>query len=416
MEKGKERRPLRIGLFIDGYYPMVDGVVHVVDNLARNMTAAGEAVTVFAPVADKKYDDRQFPYKVVRGPSMRVGFMDYALPLLFFSRKFKRAVRQARLDIVHIHAPFVAGPIAQKIAKKQGIPVIGTFHSQYKKDFERYVKSKFIRNRLLRHIVKVFDRCDLVLTMTEATEVIARSYGSRAKIALLPNGTNLCETPAADRLAREVAARYRDTPRQKLLLFVGRLYLLKNLPFAVDVCACLRDKGFDFKFLLVGWGKDERALREQVGRCSLEERVIFVGRVDGEEALGAYYKASDLLLFPSTYDMDPLVKNEAAAFSLPGIFAEGSPAACGVEDGVNGYTAPLTAEAFAERILALFANEAAYSAVCANARQSLYRSWDAIAREHLRLYREQILRRENTDEKYKGGDRKRIRCGKAPHG
>ena len=169
MEKGKERRPLRIGLFIDGYYPMVDGVVHVVDDLARNMTAAGEDVTVFAPVADKKYDDRQLPYKVVRGPSMRVGFMDYALPLLFFSRKFKRAVRQARLDIVHIHAPFVAGPIAQKIAKKQGIPVIGTFHSQYKKDFERYVKSKFIRNRLLRHIVKVFDRCDLVLTMTEAT-------------------------------------------------------------------------------------------------------------------------------------------------------------------------------------------------------------------------------------------------------
>ena len=45
MEKDKERRPLRIGLFIDGYYPMVDGVVHVVDNLARNMTAAGEDVT-----------------------------------------------------------------------------------------------------------------------------------------------------------------------------------------------------------------------------------------------------------------------------------------------------------------------------------------------------------------------------------
>lgn len=215
MEKDRDlgSAPLRVGLFIDCYYPMVDGVVHVVDNLARNMIAAGAEVTVFAPTADKKYDDAQLPYRVVRGPSLRVGFMDYTLPLLSFSARFKREIRRAKLDVMHIHAPFVSGPIAEKIAKKQGVPVIGTFHSQYKKDFARYLKSRFLQKRLLSHVVKVFDRCDLVLTMTEATEAVARSYGCKAKIALLPNGTNLKETEKTAAAAAEVAARYRENPR-----------------------------------------------------------------------------------------------------------------------------------------------------------------------------------------------------------
>lgn len=404
MEKDRDlgSAPLRVGLFIDCYYPMVDGVVHVVDNLARNMIAAGAEVTVFAPTADKKYDDAQLPYRVVRGPSLRVGFMDYALPLLSFSARFKREIRRAKLDVMHIHAPFVSGPIAEKIAKKQGVPVIGTFHSQYKKDFARYLKSRFLQKRLLSHVVKVFDRCDLVLTMTEATEAVARSYGCKAKIALLPNGTNLKETEKTAAAAAEVAARYRENPRQKLLLFVGRLYLLKNLELAIDACARLRDRGFDFKFLLVGWGKDEEVLRRQVRDLSLEERVLFVGRVDGAENLGAYYKACDLLLFPSAYDMDPLVKNEAAAFSLPAILAEGTPAASGVTDGVNGYIAPLGADAFAERIISALSDEAAHAAVRARAHETLYRPWDEIAAEHLRLYREEIARKAAQGEKTRG--------------
>ena len=405
MEQKTEEKgtPLRVGLFIDSFYPMVDGVVHVVDNLARQMLAAGADVTVFAPVADKKYDDAQLPYKVVRGPSLRVGFMDYALPMLFFSPRFKRAVKQAKLDVMHVHAPFVTAPIAQKIAKKQGVPVVGTFHSQYKKDFERYLKSKCLQRILLRHIVRVFDRCDLLLTMTEATEAVARSYGCKAKIALLPNGTNLRATPAAAERAAELRARLLTSSRQKLLLFVGRLYLLKNLDLIVDVCAVLKSRGFDFRFLFVGWGKDESALRERVNALHLAEDVLFMGRVDGAENLAAYYAAGDLFVFPSAYDMDPLVKNEAAAFSLPGIFAEGTPAASGVADGVNGYIAPLDAEAFASRIIGAIWVESAHAAVRKNAHETLYRTWDAIAAEHLRLYREEIARKAAAQCAKRGG-------------
>ena len=57
---------------------------------------------------------------------------------------------------------------------------------------------------------------------------------------LLEGIRNKGETEKTAAAAAEVAARYRENPRQKLLLFVGRLYLLKNLELAIDACARLR--------------------------------------------------------------------------------------------------------------------------------------------------------------------------------
>ena len=46
-------RRLKIGLFIDTFFPMVDGVVMVVDNYARRLKKYAD-VTVFAPSVPRK--------------------------------------------------------------------------------------------------------------------------------------------------------------------------------------------------------------------------------------------------------------------------------------------------------------------------------------------------------------------------
>ena len=48
-------KKITIGLFIDTYYPMVDGVVTVVDNYAKNLIKYANVI-VFAPeVPGRKY-------------------------------------------------------------------------------------------------------------------------------------------------------------------------------------------------------------------------------------------------------------------------------------------------------------------------------------------------------------------------
>ena len=53
---------LNIGLFIDTWFPMVDGVINVVDNYAKRLCKFAN-VTVFAPNVGE-FDRTKFPYKL----------------------------------------------------------------------------------------------------------------------------------------------------------------------------------------------------------------------------------------------------------------------------------------------------------------------------------------------------------------
>ena len=115
---------IKVGIFIDTYYPMVDGVISVVDNCAKRLQGEDFEVTVFCPIHDKKYVD-DFNYKVERCKSFKVFFLDYRAPIPRLDRAFLKALRESNLDIVHIHSAFALGSMATRYAKKHNIPCIG---------------------------------------------------------------------------------------------------------------------------------------------------------------------------------------------------------------------------------------------------------------------------------------------------
>ena len=126
------KNKITIGIFIDTFFPMIDGVVMVVDNYAKRLNQYANVV-IFAPSIDKNFDDSKLEYKVVRCKSIKVPFLDYALPLPKLDRKFRKIINYYKLDIVHIHSPATLGMMGIKYAKSYNIPVVGTMHSQYKR-------------------------------------------------------------------------------------------------------------------------------------------------------------------------------------------------------------------------------------------------------------------------------------------
>lgn len=58
-------KKITIGLFVDSFFPMTDGVIMVVDNYARRLVKYANVI-VFAPKYRKKYDDSKLPYQVIR--------------------------------------------------------------------------------------------------------------------------------------------------------------------------------------------------------------------------------------------------------------------------------------------------------------------------------------------------------------
>lgn len=386
---------LNIGLFIDTFYPMIDGVINVVDNYARRLNKIAN-VTVFAPKSRyDNFDDSTLPYKVVRCKRFNLKFLklDYDLPLPSLDKNFKKAIKDANLDIIHIHSPFSIGKMAASYGNKNNIPVVATMHSQFKKDFYKSTKSKVLTKIMLDIIAHTFNKCDMLWTMNPGCAKLSKEYGYKGKIDIVPNATDLVNEFTQDEIAsfkKEISAKYDIKEDEKIFINIGRLNKLKNLTFVINVCKLLSDKNFKFKLLLIGDGSDKKYFENKVKNENLQDKIIFVGRVSSVEEKSKLFAISDLQIFPSYYDTDGIVRIEAAAFYVPTIFIENSLASSTITNDVNGYIGKNNKEKFAQKIIDIFSDEELYNKLKIKCHEDLYINWDSLMTDVLKKYKNLI--------------------------
>ena len=96
------KKRLKIGIFMDSYYPAIDGVVLVIDNLAKELAKFND-VTVVVPKSESIKDDINRPYKVIRIDSIKVPTTEYrlGLPKNKLSKMFRELVNE-EFDVIHI--------------------------------------------------------------------------------------------------------------------------------------------------------------------------------------------------------------------------------------------------------------------------------------------------------------------------
>lgn len=386
-----ENKKLHIGIFCDSFYPMVDGVVQVVDNYARGLSEFCD-VTVFVPRGRTKYNDI-FPYKVVRSKIMKVFFLDYDLPLPQIDKNFKKQLNNTKLDIVHIHSPFSMGKIALKYAKKHKIPCVATMHSQFKKDFKRSAKSIFLApvvEILMASIRKVFNNTTENWAVNgEVARIFHEDYKIKEKPLVMLNGTDMLPFENQEYLTK-LKDKLLIKDNEKIFLFVGRLNLLKNIIFLIHSLNELKNKNFKFKMIFVGSGQDEEIIKKEVKKLSLENEVIFTGKITDRTELSAYYALADLFLFPSLYDCSSLVQIEAASQKTPALFLKGAATADTITPEINGYLSENSEEKYADKIIEIFNDKEKYNQVCENAFHQLYLPWPKVIEKAYNRYVELI--------------------------
>ena len=390
-------KKIKVGLFIDTFFPMVDGVIMVVDNYARRLSKYCDVV-VFAPVGRKEYDDKKLPYKVVRCKTkFPVVFLDYDLPLPSLDAGFKKELKKADLDLVHIHSPFTIGKIGLKYAKKHNIPCIATMHSQFKQDFQKAVKTEGMTNLLLKNVMKVFNACDECWAVNDQIARIFVEYGAKTLPKTQNNGTEMLPFKN-DEEVKKLREKYKIKEDEKVLLFIGRLTALKNIFFIADALKILKDKGFKFKMIYVGTGQDADKLKTHIEKLKLKKEVIFTGKITNRDEVAKHYKMADLFLFPSVYDASSLVQIEAASQGTPTIFLKGAATAATVTEDRNGYLAENNEEMFAEKIIEIFGDEKKYNEVSKNAFNELYVTWDNAVEKAFKDYNS-VLEKFNKEKK-----------------
>lgn len=371
-----ENKKLKIGIFSDAFFPMIDGVVNVIDNYAKRLSAYAD-VTVFAPEGREDYDDSVFPYKVVRcNKKLTASFLDYDLPMPSWDKDFMKVLKNADLDIVHIHSPFSIGKVGLKFARKKKIPIVATLHSQFKKDFYLATKSEFLTSLLLKNVITVFNNCDECWAVNKE---VAKIYFKEYKLNRLPkiqnNGTDLKFYDNDDEIEK-LRKQYGIEKDCKILLFVGRINRLKNIFFTLDCVKVLRDKGFNFKMIFVGTGPDFDELKEKISEYHLEDRVILTGKICDRELIVKHYRMADLFVFPSLYDCSSLVQIEAASQKTPTIFIRGAVTSGTCTEDVDAFFSEENVNKFAQKIIDIFENREEYEKIKNGAYNNLYVTWD----------------------------------------
>lgn len=382
-------KKLTIGLFNDAFFPMLDGVVMVVDNYARNLAKYANVVVFVPEYANSDYDDLKLPYKVVRCISAKVPFLDYSLPLPKFDKEFLKQLNSYNLDIVHIHSPFTMGRVGLKYAKQRGIPCVATMHSQFKRDFKRVVKLDCLATLLNNNLINIFNQCDECYAVnSEVARIFYEDYKYKTLPKVMNNATEFEPVKNAKKARELINKRHKLKEDEKVFLFVGRINLLKNILFIVDSLKIVREKDpkLKFKMLFVGGGQDTGTLEKHIKECGLEEEVIVCGKVSDRDLLTYYYERADLFLFPSLYDASSIVQIEAASQATPVVFLRESATAATVEDNVNGFLTENSTEDYANKIIEVMNNEKLYTMVSKNCFKDLYKSWEDKVKEMYDIY------------------------------
>lgn len=374
-----ETNKITIGLFIDTFFPMIDGVTMVVDNYAKRLTKYANVI-VFAPEYPKaQYDDSKFLYKVVRCKSVKMPIIDYSLPMPKIDKKFMHELNNTKLDIVHIHSPFTIGKIGVEYAKKNNVPAIATMHSQYKKDFLRAVKFEPLANLLTKVIIRQYNKCDECWAVnSEIAKIYYEEYKYKKLPKVMGNATDMKLVENMEQAKKLINEKYNISPDEEVFLFVGRINNLKNVFLIANSLKILKEKyNPKFKMLFVGSGQDEDELKSIIDKNNMNQDIIMCGKISDRELLANIYARADLFLFPSLYDASSIVQIEAASQKTPTLFVEGAATTATITENVNGFISQNNEEDFAEKINEIINNKALYDSVCENVYKDIYINWDS---------------------------------------
>ena len=272
----------KVGLFIDTWYPMVDGVIKVVDNYARRLMRYCDVV-VFCPETRgfRKEDDAALPYQVVRCSSVPLIGNDYDIPTPALDPVFEARILRSGIDLVHIHSPFALGLSGVLYAKMRHLPVVATLHSQYRQDFEKPLKIKGAVDLAMEGVMRVFNACDECWAVNAGIkDLYVDEYGLTAPCKVRLNATDHVPVSDPARAAAIVNETYGIPADAMVFLFVGRINFIKNIDFIVRSLARAKEMGLEnFRMLFVGKGQDEEKLAALVKELGLggEVKPVFPG-------------------------------------------------------------------------------------------------------------------------------------------
>ncbi len=327
---------MRVAIVTDAWHPQRNGVVRVVDTLARRLRARGHAVGLLTPEAFRRVPMPGYPeigLAVLPGRGV-AAFLDGFAP-----------------DAVHLVTEGPLGWAARRWCLDRGFPFTTAYHTQ----FPHYVKARL--GLPLSWGFRAVRRFH-----APSAGVLVPSHSVRRELAGRGFGNLRQWSHGVDAATFRPLAKDRFALPRPIFLYVGRVTVDKNLPAFLDL-------DLPGSKVVVGDGPARAALMRRY------PRVLF-HIANGDAELARCYSAADAFVFPSLTDTFGLVMLEALACGVP---VAAFPVT-GPRDVIGGSGAGvLDADLRAAALRAL----AVPPELCRRHAEAF--SWDSVAQEFLRF-------------------------------
>lgn len=292
-------------------------------------------------------------------------------------REVARRLRPEVLLSAWVHPD---GWAANRFARELGIPSVIRAHGSDLLVITRDPKRK-------ARVVEALREADAIVPVCRALGDRAVELGAEPeKVRVVYEGIDLDRFKPGDqaRARRELGLEVEGP----LVLFVGNLLWTKGVGVLADAFTLLKDRGIPARGAIVGRGKDEAGLREQILRLGLEDRLTLHGPRPHDQ-LPAWYRACDLLALPSDSEGLPNVLREAACCGRPYVATRVGGISEIADPASSALIEPRSPAQLADAIASLLARDFDPAEIAARSRSI---TWAESGRQMVEVCREAIER------------------------
>ena len=174
-----------------------------------------------------------------------------------------------------------------------------------------------------------------------------------------------------------------DMPRnghKYILLSIGRYSDAKNFDNIPTICKIIREMGVDIIWYIIGYGVEERLIRQRIEEEKMEEFVILLGKRSNPYP---YIKKCDIYVQPSRYEGKAVTVREAQILQKPVVITNFPTAYSQLRDDVDGIIVPMDNRGCAEGITELILNKQKRNRLIENCRKTNYSNLDELEKLYM---------------------------------
>lgn len=286
----------------------------------------------------------------------------------------KKLFKKNDYQLVVTQAPFISGLVGYELAKRFKAKLLIHFHGDYIKNKEWLCERWY--NFLLIPISKFLaKKADGIRVMSKGIkDKLVGSGVAENKIRVISTPVSLVKFGHWDNdKVNELKNKYQG---KKIILSVGRLEKVKNLPTLFEALNRVKKEFQDFVLLIIGQGSLGEEWERQVKDMGLENEIKFLGQIEHEELVN-YYQACEFVVNSSTSESFGKIFVEAAACSKPSVATATTGAQEIIVDNQTGLLSPIgDSSGLAANILKLLQNEELAVKLGRQAKESVSKRFD----------------------------------------